>query len=339
MTKAIARAGWFLMGGGLLVFSVSCRGPAEVAAGYGDYDPKHPPQSLNLSGSLQVHDPAVIRGHDRFWVYGSGNGLTVKSSADLLVWRDEPAVFDQNPSWVAELVPDASALWSPSLAYFGSQLHLYYAASTFGSNQSCIGHATGNAPGEAFEDQGSVICSNMAGETNDFNAIDPSVILEHGTEPWLVFGSYGSGIQLIALEPSGARKSSELIALAQRAADNPALQQPTIYRWRDYYYLFVSFDQCCQGVDSTHNIRVGRAAELQGPYLDRDGVDMRAGGGTLVLQGNDEWRGPGSNQIFDDSGRRLNVYHAYDARNDGQETLRIAEIAFDDAGWPVAGGP
>ena len=40
------------------------------------------------------------------------------------------------------------------------------------------------------------------------------------------------------------------------------------------FYLFVSFDQCCKGVASTYNIRVGRADRIEGPYLDKDGKPM-----------------------------------------------------------------
>jgi arabinan endo-1,5-alpha-L-arabinosidase len=34
-----------------------------------------------------------------------------------------------------------------------------------------------------------------------------------------------------------------------------------------------------------------------------------------------------------------NVYHAYDAEQNGASILRIAELAFDSDGWPVSGGP
>jgi arabinan endo-1,5-alpha-L-arabinosidase len=93
------------------------------------------------------------------------------------------------------------------------------------------------------------------------------------------------------------------------------------------------------GIDSTHNIRVGRASSLQGPYLDRDGIDMMNGGGTLVLAGDSRWKGPGGNMVLADDGKRYNVYHAYDANSNGASTLRIAELAFDNDGWPMSAGP
>lgn len=58
-------------------------------------------------------------------------------------------------------------------------------------------------------------------------------------------------------------------------------------------------------------------------------------GGTLVIDGDDRWRGPGHCAILQDKqGERL-VYHAYDATARGVATLRIAPINWDSAGWPT----
>ncbi len=325
----------------------ACSGPADlVASSYGDFDPNYPPQALSLSGSILLNDPMAFQVGQRVWLYSTGPGIEARSSADLHLWQDENPIFDQNPSWIANLVPNATDLWSPSVAFFGSQYHLYYAASTYGSDQSCIGHATAASVGQGspFVDQGSVICSNVSGAVDNFNAIDPSIYFDNESQPWMVFGSYDSGIKLIALAADGSRLDSQMTSVAARSSDNPAIQAPFLMKWRDYYYLFVSFDHCCEGVDSDHSIRVGRATNLLGPYVDRDGFNMvfdssQPGGGTLVLAGDSRWKGPGSNMVFTDAGKRYNVYHAYDADSNGQATLRIAELDFDNDGWPVSGGP
>jgi arabinan endo-1,5-alpha-L-arabinosidase len=332
---------------GVCILAIACNGPPDVvASSKGDFDPNNPPQALTLSGSILINDPAVIRVGQRVWLYATGPGIVVKSSVDLQSWQDEKQVFQQNPSWIADLVPNATDLWSPYVAFFGGKYHLYYAASTFGSAQSCIGHATADSIGQGsgFVDQGSVICSDVNGAVENFNAIDPSLYFDVENQPWLVFGSYDSGIKIIALNPDGGRLDTQMTALATRSSDNPAIQAPYLMKRGDYYYLFVSFDRCCNGVNSDHNIRVGRATNLLGPYVDRDGNSMIAdtaqpGGGTLVLAGDNRWKGPGSNVIFTDAAKRYNVFHAYDANANGQATLRIAELAFDNEGWPVSGGP
>lgn len=103
-----------------------------------------------------------------------------------------------------------------------------------------------------------------------------------------------------------------------------------------YFYLFVSFDFCCRGVESDYNIRVGRSESVTGPYIDRDGKAMLDGGGTLLLSGSKRWRGPGHNGIYTDSTTDWLVYHAYDADQIGISKLRIEALVWDADGWPIA---
>jgi arabinan endo-1,5-alpha-L-arabinosidase len=93
------------------------------------------------------------------------------------------------------------------------------------------------------------------------------------------------------------------------------------------------------GASSTYNIRVGRSEQVLGPYLDRDGVRLLDGGGTLLLRGDGRFNGPGHNAVIFRGQQAFNVYHAYDATRGGAATLRVAELAWDDDGWPVSGGP
>ncbi len=166
------------------------------------------------------------------------------------------------------------------------------------------------------------------------------MILDEGDQPWLAFGSYWSGIKLRKIDPATGGLSSEdetLYALAGRPRGPGlpgAVEAPFIIKRDGYYYLFVSFDACCRGVESTYNIRVGRSKELTGPYLDRDGTSMLAGGGTLVLAGSERWRGPGHNAILQEDGVERLVYHAYDAESGGVSKLRIETLLWDEEGWP-----
>ena len=84
--------------------------------------------------------------------------------------------------------------------------------------------------------------------------------------------------------------------------------------------------------------RVGRSRALAGPYLDRAGTALLNGGGTPLLEGDADWAGPGHNAVLFDGLRAFNVYHAY-ATTNGASQLRISELAWDEEGWPVSGGP
>jgi arabinan endo-1,5-alpha-L-arabinosidase len=160
--------------------------------------------------------------------------------------------------------------------------------------------------------------------------------LDEAGSPWLAYGSFWSGVQMIRLDQNGERVGTELVSLASRGGG--AIEAPFLVRRCGFYYLFVSFDACCQGADSTYNTRVGRSRELLGPYLARNGTPMLEGGGTLVLQAGGDWVGPGHNAILIDGTRAYNVYHAYAASN-GASQLRISELVWDVEGWPISGGP
>ncbi|AUX40511.1 uncharacterized protein SOCE26_019120 [Sorangium cellulosum] len=305
------------------------------------HDPSSPPEALRLTGHLGTHDPAAIRAGDRYYLFQTGDGIPIKTSSDLLDWRDAGRVFGANPAWLAAQVPGVSNLWAPDISRFGDTYHLYYSASTFGSNRSCIGHATKaslDAEGP-WTDRGPALCSNTGGSRDDWNAIDPNVAVDEAGTPWLVFGSFWSGIKMVKLAPSGERADAELHALASRPGAGGALEAPFIVRRCGFYYLFVSFDSCCRGNDSTYKIAVGRSANITGPYVDKEGTAMTSGGGTLLVVGDSRWRGPGHNAVLFAGDRAYNIYHAYNVEANGAPTLRISELVWDSDGWPVSGGP
>ena len=88
--------------------------------------------------------------------------------------------------------------------------HLYYAGSSFGSNNSVIGLATTptldpHSPRYHWTDDGQVFRSSTA---DDYNAIDPSLVSTPSGAKYLVFGSYWSGIKLLQLDPATGKPSS-----------------------------------------------------------------------------------------------------------------------------------
>src|SRR5262249_40010836 len=123
---------------------VSCRGyQANEIAQLAHLPLRTAPQNLPLSGDLtNVHDPAIILANGHYHIYSTGPGLLERTSNDLQNWTFTGSVFPANPSWVVDELGDLDSLWAPDVTFFGGTYHLYYAASTFGSNHSCIGHAT-----------------------------------------------------------------------------------------------------------------------------------------------------------------------------------------------------
>ena len=310
-------------------------GPADCPGAV--YDATMPPRALTLSGSLGAHDPAALVVGSDIYLYATG--LIAKTSTNLTTWTAAASPINPRPSWIADSVPGATNLWAPDVSTFGGAYHLYYAASTFGSNTSCIGHATRDTLASgSWGDHGSVVCSNVGHTGDDWNAIDPNVVLDDAGAPWLAFGSFWGGIKMIKLDATGARADNMMYSLAARPSDGGALEGAWVLRRCGSYYLFTSWGSCCSS-PYDYNIRVGRAGAVTGPYVDKSGTPLTKGGGTLVLAGDSAWVAPGHNAVITYGGRTYNMYHALQGSSSGAATLRIAELAWDSDGWPVSGGP
>jgi arabinan endo-1,5-alpha-L-arabinosidase len=304
--------------------------------------------AAGLRGDIRhVHDPTIIREAGGYYLFSTRAGISVRCSDDLIRWRLCGDVFGHLPQWAVEDVPGLRGLWAPDISYFNGRYHLYYSASTFGSNRSAIGLATNqtldpSSPRHSWTDHGKVIGSTPS---DDWNAIDPNVVLDEDGLPWLSFGSFWGGIKLRRLDPATGKLSphdEKLYSLASRprSAELPgAIEAPAIIRRNGYYYLFVSFDFCCRGVKSTYHVRVGRSRRVTGPYVDRGGRPMTEGGGTLVVEGGGRWAGPGHCSVLQTREGEKLVYHAYDAGWRGTPTLRISHIFWDDEGWPTLSPP
>jgi arabinan endo-1,5-alpha-L-arabinosidase len=299
----------------------------------GKYNAASPPQVLTLSGNLGAHDPAAyVVGNT---IYLAATGLIGKTSTNLTTWASAATPLAL-PQW-ARAATDATNLWAPDISFFGGVYHLYYSASTFGSNRSCIGHATrASLDSGSWADAGMVVCSNM-GTTDNWNAIDPNIALDDSGTPWMAFGSFWGGLKLVKLTTAGVRADTMLYSIASGASSRGGLEGAWIFKACGYYYLFSSWGACCDGAYD-YNMRVGRSTTITGPYVDKAGTSLMMGGGTLLVQGNASWGAPGHNAVIVYNNKVYNLYHALQGGR-GTATLRIAEIVWDDAGWPVTAGP
>lgn len=324
----------------VLVGAAIAAAPALMATDRGQ------PEVLKLEGDISpVHDPAIIRAGDIYAVFASNRFarklVPMFCSRDLRQWKFCGHVFDDVPEWARKEVPGTRGIWAPEIVSVRGEYRLYYAVSTFGSNRSVIGLATNRtldptSPDYRWVDQGRVIGSRRE---DDWNAIDPNVVVDAEGGMWLALGSFWGGIKMRRLDPETGKLSSEdttLYSLAsRRPLQPPAIESPSIVRHGGYYYLFVSFDLCCRGKDSTYNIRVGRSDRITGPYRDREGKSMMAGGGTLLMEGTAAWRGPGGQSVLMDPEGDLLVFHAYHGTT-GAPTLQIARLVWE-GGWPKVG--
>jgi hypothetical protein len=298
-----------------------------------------------------AHDPTLIKQGGYYYEIitgdiGTRTYLPIRRSADLVHWEFLGTVFATPPAWVVEeLGTTPGDFWAPDVNFFDGEYHLYYAASVFGRNTSVIGLATNatldpDSPRYEWVDRGMVIRSF---ETDDFNAIDADVVFEPGGAAWLSFGSFWDGIRMRRLDPETGLLSTAdptLYSLASRGG--ASIEGPSIVRHGRYYYLFVSFDFCCRGVNSDYRVVVGRSTAVTGPYVDAAGVPMLSGGGTELLRGYNGFRGTGGGDVFSARGpggrAELFVHHYYDAVDAALPKGSVRPVSWVD-GWPVLGRP
>jgi arabinan endo-1,5-alpha-L-arabinosidase len=303
-----------------------------------------------FAAQVGVHDPVMAKQGERYYLFSTGPGITFYSSTDLKNWKPEGRVFKDGPAWATRAAPTFNDhIWAPDIYHHDGKYYLYYSVSGFGKNTSAIGVTVNStldprSPSYKWEDQGLVVQSVPGRDL--FNAIDSHVIDDDKGTPWMSFGSFWGGLKLVKLDPSRTKLAEpqewHTIARRERPAFTPdeeagpaQIEAPFIFPRNGWYYLFASWDLCCKGKDSTYKVVVGRSKSVTGPYLDRNGVDMAKGGGSLVIQGDRDWVGLGHNSAYTFDGRDYMVLHAYETADKYSQKLKVLNMSWDKDGWPL----
>lgn len=294
----------------------------------------------DLKTDISVHDPVIIKQDSVYYVFCTGNGITNWSSVDKVHWKREKPVFAAAPAWVKDFLPEfRNYIWAPDISYYKGQYYLFYSVSAFGKNKSAIGMATNttlhaSSADYKWVDHGQIIRS-VPGQTN-WNAIDPNLVDDGQGNPYLVFGSFWDGIKLVKLQKDRLSLAGDIATIptiASRKRSANAIEAPFIFKHDKYYYLFASIDYCCQGPKSTYKMIIGRAENIRGPYLDKDGVAMSDGGGSILLEGDKDWYGVGHNGVATFDGADYIIFHGYDAADRAIPKLRLARLNWV-SNWP-----
>lgn len=300
-----------------------------------------------------VHDP-VMAYEDSVWhLYCTGIGIQHMTSADRTSWTvDQRPVMSVIPQWSHDSVPGfRHHVWAPDVIRWHNRWWLAYSCSTFGKNTSAIGLLSSPAlSAPVWNDEGCIVASRE--KCDDWNAIDPCFVIDDNDCPWLAWGSFWDGIQLVRLDTTmHVAQGERPRTIARRYApgatgvpENPtsqhagtnAIEAPFIFRHGDYYYLFVSWDYCCRGVQSNYRVAVGRSKTVDGPYLDRNGIDMRNGGGTPVIEGDKKaFEAAGHCAAYHFADGDVFICHGYSIAHDGAPVLIQRPISWTADGWPT----
>jgi len=300
-----------------------------------------------------VHDPVMAYDGNTYYLYATGMGIQQMTSQDRKTWTVSPnPVMTVIPGWTTDSVPGfGSHVWAPDVIKWHGRWWLAYSCSTFGRNGSAIGLLSARSlASPVWKDEGCIVTSRE--KRDNWNAIDPNFVIDESTDtPWIVWGSFWDGIQLARLDSTmhiAAGEKPRTIARrfdpnykptepnpTSRFAGTNAIEAPFIFKHGDYYYLFVSWDYCCRGSKSNYRVAVGRSKKVEGPYVDRKGIDMANGGGNLFLEGDKKnFEAAGHSAAYNFNGEDIFVCHGYGvAPNDGAFLIQRT-IYWDKDGWP-----
>lgn len=308
--------------------------------------PGHRRMRAFTTDTAMVHDPVMAYDNGLYYMMSTGHGIQLMTSPDRKAWTMVPhPVITDIPSWTHDSVPEFKThIWAPDLFKWHGKWWLTYSCSSFAKNTSAIGLMCADTlcADTQWEDCGAVVCSQRM--RDNWNAIDSNIIIDENDQPWMVWGSFWGGIQLARLDNTlhlAQPREQKVIAARHHPAlqvepGSNAIEAPFIFRHNGYYYLFVSFDYCCRGMESTYRVAVGRSRQVNGPYLDASGTDMAEGGGMVIFEGDKKrFEAVGHSAAYHFGDTDLFICHGYAIDKGGASILVQQRIRWSEDGWPV----
>jgi arabinan endo-1,5-alpha-L-arabinosidase len=282
-----------------------------------------PAQAPALDGEPYIHDPSTVVFSDgKYYTFGTGAGGLMSEDG----W-----------TWHGGAVRPGGGV-APDIIKIGDR---YWVTFATGGGGMSGGHASRvhtmwsktldpKSPDFGFHDDTVVATSDGI---EDCDAIDPSFLLDPTTgRLWLSYGTYFGFIRMVELDPKTGRR------VASNQPVNVAIDmEATDLLYRDgWYYLLGTHGTCCDGPNSTYNIRVGRSRNVLGPYVDNMGIQLLKGGGKLVVAASGRFVGPGHFGRLDlgDGVEKFSCHYEADLDRSGRSVLDIRPLLWKD-GWPV----
>lgn len=303
---------------------------------------------------LHIHDPSrimqlgefetiAVTGKEQAEDYDCGLELWTRPAGAVGPWHMSECLLRDKPDWVAERVPtNGGAFWAPD--FVDADRIIYSVASIFeDGGPSCLGLAV-RGPDDVWRDIGDPLSCTVPRDADavEISVIDPAYLETSDGGAFVVTG--GGVLHVTKVDPNAddLGMASDYpgpgwTALARGPAvdmdEHDWIEAPYLHEHDGAFYLFVNWGACCQGAESTYEIRVGRAESPFGPFRDREGNEMLDGYGTLVLESDGSMRGPGHASIRSSLQGDSLSFHYYDADRGGLPWIGEVGLSWHD-GWP-----
>ena len=275
-------------------------------------------------GAPYIHDPSTIAECDgKYYTFGTGGGGLI--SEDGWVWNS------------GAVRPGGGA--APDAIKIGDRYLVGYSATGGGLGGGHAGRILTmwnktldpNSPDFAYTEPIEVAHSEM---DEDCDAIDIGFCMDDKGRLFCTYGTYFGNIRMVELDPkTGARLAGN------KEVDVAIDCEASTMMYRDgWYYLLGTHGTCCDGVNSTYNIIVGRSRNPYGPFIDNVGRDMLRGGGKMVIAAEERLFGAGhfGRYIVEPGVEKMSLHFEADLDRSGRSVLAIRPILWKD-GWPEAG--
>lgn len=277
-------------------------------------------------GEPFIHDPSTLAECDgKYYTFGTGGGGLISEDGGL-TWHGGA----ERPGRGA--APDVLKIGDRYLvAYSGTGGGL---GGTHRGEVLTMWNKTLDPKSPEFKFTDPVVVA-WSEDGDDCDAIDPGLLLDPQTgRLWCSYGTYFGYIRLVELDPKTGKR------VEGNEAINIAIDcEATDLIYRDgWYYLLGTHGTCCDGVNSTYNIVVGRSRSVTGPYIDNVGREMLKGGGRMVIAAHDKVVGPGhfGRTVVCDGVEKMSCHFEGDFDRGGMSVLGIRPLLWQN-GWPVAG--
>ncbi|KAI9049925.1 hypothetical protein LZ554_006072 [Drepanopeziza brunnea f. sp. 'monogermtubi'] len=294
------------------------------------------------TGACWAHDPALIRraSDGLYFKFNTGGNIEIATSPSLNgPWTLQGFVLTAGSSVDN---PGAKDLWAPDVSLVNGVYHLYYSASTFGTQVSTIGLATSPSmdPG-TWTDNGAIGVTSRVGKP--YNAIDANLI-PVGSSWYLTFGSFWGCIFQVKMNDAATKTNGDSAYQLQYDSRNGSPAEGAyMFYYSGYYYLTWSLGVCC-GYDVTkpaegreYKIMMCRSTSPDRDFVDKNGVSCTADGGSPLLESHGNIYGPGGQGVFNDPSLGLVLYYHYANTTigigDGQYVFGWNALKWE-GGWP-----
>ena len=274
-----------------------------------------------LKGNIFIHDPSTIAECDgKYYTFGTGSGGLIS---------------EDGYTWTGGGVRTGGGV-APDVIKIGDRYLVSYSSGFPGTEGKTRGNIITmwtktldpESPDFGYSDPMLVA---WAEADEDCWAIDPAFLMGPDGRLWCSYGTYFGAIRICELDPkTGDRMPGDV------ATDVAIDCEATAMMYRNgWYYLLATHGTCCDGVNSTYNIVVGRSRNPRGPYVDNVGRDMMEGGGKMVLSAGNRVTGPGhfGHFIVDEGVERMSCHYEADMDLSGRSVLAINALQWRDD-WP-----